>query len=369
MALVYADRVKETSTTTGTGTYDLAGAATGFQGFVAGIGSTNTCYYCATDGTDWEVGLGTVTDAATDTLARTIILASTNANAAVNWAAGTRDVFVTIPGSQMVSPSIPSTITIPNTGLHLLDTNASHDLIIAPGSDLTADRTLTVTTGDANRTLTLSGDTTLSGGTHSGTNTGDQTSLGAITGGNWKVLYTNGSGVFTELALGAANTVLTSAGASSAPTFSTPSGGMTLLATLTTTSGTTQSATGLAASTYRKYYIEVDGVSFTTAVALTVAISGNNGSNYGTAVTISPALAAGTQTLNGAFEIGNINGTSRFASTLISGSIQNSNGASGLALATLLLGKNNTGATGAVDAIQFAGGTFDAGEIRIYGVG
>lgn len=152
------------------------------------------------------------------------------------------------------------------------------------------------------------------------------------------------------------------------PVVSPASGGMTLLSTLTTTSGTTQPATGLAASTYKKYYIEVDGVSFTTAVALTVAISGNNGSNYGTAVTISPALGAGVQTLNGSFEIGGINIPNQFGATLISGSIQNSNGASGLALATLLLGKHATGATGAVDAIQFAGGTFDAGAIRIYGV-
>ena len=60
-------------------------------------------------------------------------------------------------------------LTFPNTGLHILDTNATHDLIIASGSNLTADRTLTVTTGDADRTLTISGDTTLSGGTHSGT--------------------------------------------------------------------------------------------------------------------------------------------------------------------------------------------------------
>lgn len=97
MAFVYADRVQETSTTTGTGTYDLAGAVTGFQGFVAGIGSTNTCYYTATDGTDWEIGIGTVTDAATDTLARTTILQSSNADAAVSWAAGTRSIFCTIP--------------------------------------------------------------------------------------------------------------------------------------------------------------------------------------------------------------------------------------------------------------------------------
>lgn len=54
-----------------------------------------------------------------------------------------------------------ATLTLPNTGLHLLDTNASHDLIIAPGSDLTADHTLTITTGDADRTITLSGNPTL----------------------------------------------------------------------------------------------------------------------------------------------------------------------------------------------------------------
>ncbi len=66
-------------------------------------------------------------------------------------------------------------LTFPNTGLHILDTNASHDLIVAPGSDLTADRTLTITTGDSNRVLTLSGDTTLSG-----TNTGDVTLAGSL---------------------------------------------------------------------------------------------------------------------------------------------------------------------------------------------
>jgi len=57
---------------------------------------------------------------------------------------------------------VTSTITVPNTGLHLLDTDASHDLIVAPGSDLTADRTLTLTTGDAARTVTIGGDTTIS---------------------------------------------------------------------------------------------------------------------------------------------------------------------------------------------------------------
>lgn len=71
------------------------------------------------------------------------------------------------------SPTITTDITIPNTGLHLLDTDSSHDLILAPGSNLTADRTLTITTGDADRTLTISASATISG-----TNTGDVTLSG-----------------------------------------------------------------------------------------------------------------------------------------------------------------------------------------------
>lgn len=101
MALEYADRVAETTTTEGTGTYSLAGAKAGFQGFVAGVGTGNTCYYCATDGTDWEVGLGTVTDAAPDTLSRDSIEASSNGGNAVDWGGGTKDVFLTVPASQV----------------------------------------------------------------------------------------------------------------------------------------------------------------------------------------------------------------------------------------------------------------------------
>ncbi|MCX7041111.1 MAG: hypothetical protein NT117_00160 [Gammaproteobacteria bacterium] len=94
MAFVEADRVKEQSTTTGTGTYSLnAGVPTGFRGFVAGVGDANYCNYVAENGTDWECGIGLVTDAATDTLARTVVLASSNAGAAVNWAAGTRNIY------------------------------------------------------------------------------------------------------------------------------------------------------------------------------------------------------------------------------------------------------------------------------------
>jgi len=103
MALVVNDRVKETSTTTGTGTFDLAGAATGFQTFVAGVGDTNTTYYAIFNQgtTEWEVGLGTVTDAATDTLARTTLISSSTGSA-VSFTSGTKDVFCTLPASKAV---------------------------------------------------------------------------------------------------------------------------------------------------------------------------------------------------------------------------------------------------------------------------
>ena len=100
MALVLADRVKETTTTTGTGTYTLGGAATGVEAFAA-VGNGNTTYYCCTDGTNFEVGIGTYTASGT-TLARTTILQSSNSDSAVNWTSGTRDIFVTQPAEKAV---------------------------------------------------------------------------------------------------------------------------------------------------------------------------------------------------------------------------------------------------------------------------
>jgi len=104
MALVINDRVKETSTTTGTGTLNLAGASTGFVTFVAGIGNSNTTYYAIHEqGTaNWEVGIGTVTDATPDTLARTTVLNnSVGSTAKINFS-GTLDVFCTMPASKTV---------------------------------------------------------------------------------------------------------------------------------------------------------------------------------------------------------------------------------------------------------------------------
>ena len=116
MALVVNDRVKETSTTTGTGTLSLAGAVSGFQTFVAGIANSNTTFYCIVNdsGTEFEIGIGTVTDASPDTLSRDTILESSNSDSAVNFSSGTKTVFCTLPASKAVFEDASSDVTLPN---------------------------------------------------------------------------------------------------------------------------------------------------------------------------------------------------------------------------------------------------------------
>jgi hypothetical protein len=111
MALVVADRVKETTTTTGTGSVTLAGAAVGYQTFAV-IGNGNTTYYTiAGQGTaEWEVGIGTYSTTG-PTLARTTVLSSSNSGSLVNFSSGTKDVFVTYPAEYSVTNN-PSTTNI-----------------------------------------------------------------------------------------------------------------------------------------------------------------------------------------------------------------------------------------------------------------
>jgi len=101
----YAPRVKETTTTTGTGTYELDGAVPGFQTFVDGISGGERTWYCCTNGIDWEIGIGEVTDDAVDTLGRILITDSSNSNNEVDWGAGTKSVFCIIPSRFLESIS------------------------------------------------------------------------------------------------------------------------------------------------------------------------------------------------------------------------------------------------------------------------
>jgi hypothetical protein len=132
MAFKYADRVRETSTSTGTGTFSLAGAVTGFQTFLSGIGASNTLFYSIShrSASEWEVGYGTL-DALGTTLTRTSVIASSNSGSAVTFSAGTKDVFVTLPADQVTPPNL-----IPGGRLSL----SSSDPV--PSSDLSAQGTL-----------------------------------------------------------------------------------------------------------------------------------------------------------------------------------------------------------------------------------
>jgi hypothetical protein len=125
MALILADRVKETSTTAGNGTFTLAGAAAGFQSFAV-VGNGNTTYYCiAGQGTnEWEVGIGTYTSSGT-TLARTTVLSNSSATepTALVFAAGTKDVFVTYPSEKSVNLDASGNATALGTPVAFTGTN------------------------------------------------------------------------------------------------------------------------------------------------------------------------------------------------------------------------------------------------------
>ena len=103
MAFVINDRVKETTTTTGTGAFALGGAVQGFETFGTGIGNSNTTYYAIFNpGTsEFEVGLGTL-DGSSANIARTTVISSSNSDNAVDFSAGTKDIFCTLPASKAV---------------------------------------------------------------------------------------------------------------------------------------------------------------------------------------------------------------------------------------------------------------------------
>ena len=136
MALVLNDRVKETTTSTGTGTINLAGAETGFETFVAGIGNSNTTYYAIvhTSANEFEVGLGTVTDASPDTLSRTTIISSTNSDSAVDFSAGTKNVFCTLPASKAVVIPTSGDMTVDVPGDIIFDADGGDILFKDAGT-------------------------------------------------------------------------------------------------------------------------------------------------------------------------------------------------------------------------------------------
>jgi hypothetical protein len=152
MALVVRDRVKSTTTTTGTGTITLGAAAAGFQDFSV-IGDGNTTYYTITDTVlgVWEVGIGTYTSSGT-TLSRAVVLDSSNSGLLVNFAAGSKDVFVVYPAERAVyQDESTGTAFAPafnaSNGIIVNNATVSADYTIPSGSNAVSAGPVTISGG------------------------------------------------------------------------------------------------------------------------------------------------------------------------------------------------------------------------------
>ena len=218
MALVINNRVRELTSTTGTGAVTLGGAVGGFQTFAAGIGNSNTTYYAISinSESEWEVGLGTL-NGDSSTLTRTTVLESSNSDSAVDFSAGSKEVFCTLPSEKAIyldgsdaqvggfssladdsSPQLGGNLDV--NGQDIVSTsNADIDIIPNGTGDvnLGADA-VQIGDNDANATLTTQGTGDLILNTNNGTNAGNITLLDGANG-NIK-LSPNGTG---EILVGA----------------------------------------------------------------------------------------------------------------------------------------------------------------------
>ena len=156
MALKIADRVRETTTTTGTGTINLGGAVTNFETFAANLSNSDTTYYAIVDNTngDFEVGLGTFATGSPNTLARTTPISSSNSNSAVNFGAGTKDVFITTPASKMAFLNASGSL-ISSGGTSLME--VANDTTPQLGGNLDVNGNSIVSTSNGNIAITPNG--------------------------------------------------------------------------------------------------------------------------------------------------------------------------------------------------------------------
>jgi hypothetical protein len=307
MALILADRVRETTAVTGTSSAVLLGAVTGFQSFAA-IGNGNTCYYTISDqsGPNWECGIGTYSTSG-PTLARTTILSSSNGNAIVPFPAGTKDIFVTYPAEKSVnldesgnvsplgtvaSATWQATSIKTNYGGTGLTSYTAGDLpYYATGTALsklgigTSGQVLT-STGTAPQWSTLSGVavTTFAGGT-TGLTPATATS-GAVTLAGTLVAANGGTGQSSYTA----GDLLYATGSTALSKLGIGTNGQALLVSGGTLAWGTASATTVNALTIAKTGGAVAPTTFNGSVARTIDYSTVGADQEGTAVALAIAL-------------------------------------------------------------------------------
>ena len=281
MAFVVADRVRETSTTTGTGPFTLAGAVIGYQSFGAAIGSGNTTYYAISNPgvNEWEVGIGTV---GSGTLARTTVLASSTGASLVSFTAGSKDVFVTYPSEGAVFAD--NAITLTNKTI----SGSSNTLSNIGNSSLTNSK---VTIGSTDVSLgatatTLAGLTSVTATTFNGALSGNATTATRATnlagGAASQIPYQSAAGTTTFIPNGTTGQILKSNGAS-APSWVNAN-------TLAVTS-ISFGATGLTPSTGTQGDVTVSGTLATANGGTGLSSFASGGAMYATSTSV---LATGT---------------------------------------------------------------------------
>jgi len=244
MAFVVKDRVKQTSTTTGTTTMVLSGSASvGYQSFSDALSDGDTTVYAITDANgNWETGLGTW-ESSNDTLTRTTVYESSNSNNAVNFSSGTKNVFITSPASRSaIADQNGKTTFVDNIEVTGINVEDNTDPRISLRNTTANASTVAQIQGDASGTMWLLAD---------GMNQANNSRIVMAVDGLEKFRINGGGSGNGAWGLGGANygtagQVITSNGTTSAPTWQTPTVDLSAYSTTSQIASTYQTTSSIA---------------------------------------------------------------------------------------------------------------------------